>query len=139
MNGDVSPWEFVMQLPHYNVESMPGIAVHTGLHLIQLLKSGRFQLYDYGTPQENMDHYDGLPCPLDLAAEYWRIDIPVDFIAGRQDGIIPPVCVKRHVAHMLDKGVPVSYREFEYGHLEFSATVAHDLQSYVLDRLNYHH
>eukprot|EP00210_Caulerpa_lentillifera_P004099 g3910.t1 len=135
MNGDVSPWEFVMQLPHYNAESMPGISVHTGLHLIQLLKTGRFQLYDYGTPQENFAHYER-PEPVDLAGEYWRIDIPVDVIAGRQDGIIPPVCVQRHVAHMLNKGVPFSYREFEYGHLEFSATVAHDLRSYVLERLS---
>lgn len=137
MNGDVSPWEFALQLPHYDVHSMPGISVHTTLHLIQFISSGRFQLYDYGSPVQNMRHY-GLPAPLDLASEYWRIDIPVDIVAGTNDGVIPPECVRLHVTHMRDKGVNVSYREFGYGHLEFSATVAHDLQTYVLERLKCH-
>ena len=135
MNGDVSPWETVMQLPHYDVASMPGIAVHTGLHFVQLVRSVQFRLYDYGSPEENSMHY-GRTTPLDLASEYWRIDIPVDIVAGKNDGVIPPECVQMHVTHMLDKGVKVSYKEFAYGHLEFSATVAHDLQSYVMDCLS---
>jgi len=36
---------------------------------------------------------------------------------------------------MRENGVDVSYKEFEYGHLEFSNTVGHDLQAYILERL----
>ena len=134
MNGDVSPWEFAMQLPHYDVNSMPGISVHSGIHLIQIVRSGRFQLFDYGSAEKNRLHY-GQSTPIDIAGEYGKIDVPVDIVAGRNDGVIPPECVQRHVRHMEEQGVDVSYREFDYGHLEFSATVGHDLQSYILERI----
>ncbi|GMH38353.1 hypothetical protein BSKO_06237 [Bryopsis sp. KO-2023] len=135
LGGDRSPWDFAMQLPHYDEDAMPGISLHSGLHLIQFVKTKKFSMFDYGDREIHMHEY-GKPEPIDLAAEYDRIDIPVDIAAGTKDGVIPPDCVKSHVRHMREGGVNVSYKEFDYSHLEFSFTVPDDLTSYVIDRLN---
>lgn len=82
----------------------------------------------------NQQEY-GQANPVDIAAEYGRINIPVDIVAGRRDGVIPPACVKKHAQYMQDAGVDVSYKEFDYCHLEFSFTVQVDLVSYMLDCL----
>lgn len=47
LGGDRSPWDFAMQLPHYDIDDMPGISLDSGLHLVQLMKSKKFQLFDY--------------------------------------------------------------------------------------------
>ncbi len=69
------------------------------LHLIQLVNTGRFQLFDYGSRAANMAHY-GSPSPPDVASEYWRLDLPVHLVAGRRDGIIPPANIRRHLEAM---------------------------------------
>ncbi len=69
------------------------------LHLVQLVHADAFVLYDYGSPAANRAHY-GCPSPPDVAAEYWRIDIPVHLVAGSRDGVIPPPNVQRHLAAM---------------------------------------
>lgn len=51
LGGDKSPWDSAMQLPHYQDDGMPGISLHTGLHLVQFVKSKRFQMYDYKDPK----------------------------------------------------------------------------------------
>jgi pimeloyl-ACP methyl ester carboxylesterase len=133
---------------------MPAVSLHQGLHFVQLWRSGRFRLYDYGTPAANAERYghaappEGelgvsqpqgfvliFPAfsrphirpitpphlathptpPPPVAAEYWRLDVPVDICAGSHDGVIPPANVRRHVAAMRAAGVDVSYREFGYG------------------------
>jgi hypothetical protein len=104
------------------------------VHLIQLIFRDRFQLYDYASRAANTAHY-GTPTPPDLGAEYWRLDIPVDIIGGSCDGVIPPVDVRRHVALMQEQGVAVSYREFDYGHLDFTFTCRDELKHYVMQRL----
>lgn len=135
MNGDASPWEFALQLPHYDAKAMPGIALHTAIHLIQIAKSGKFQLFDFGSEKRNLEYY-GRKKPLDLSEEYGRIDIPVDIVAGRNDGVIPPECVRMHYEKMLNCGVGrVTYKEVDYGHLEFCTTVQHDLKKYILVKL----
>jgi hypothetical protein len=85
-----------------------------GLHFVQLWRSGRFRLYDYGSPAANAARY-GHAAPPDVASEYWRLDIPIDICAGSHDGVIPPANVRRHIAAMRGAGVDVSYREFGYG------------------------
>ncbi|CAD7700880.1 unnamed protein product [Ostreobium quekettii] len=135
LGGDSSPWEAAMQIPHFGVHSMPGISMHTALHLIQLVRTGRFRMYDYGSPDENVRQY-GTPEPVDVAAEYGRIDVPVDLVAGTKDGVVPTYNIRMHMQSMLDAGVEVTYKEFDYSHLEFSLTVKEDLMAYVIERLN---
>ncbi len=47
----------------------------------QWARSGRFQLFSYGSTASNVAHY-GAPEPPDIAANYSRLDIPVDIMAG---------------------------------------------------------
>jgi hypothetical protein len=114
LNGDRSQWDRAVQLPHYNARSMPAVSLHQGLHFVQLWRSGRFRLFDYGSRPANLARY-GQPAPPDIAAEYWRLDVPVDICAGSHDGVIPPANVRRHVDAMRGAGVDVTYREFEFG------------------------
>jgi hypothetical protein len=52
------------------------------LHFIQIIRSGRFQLYDYGSPAANAARY-GTPRPPDIGAQYWRLaGLHIDLMAG---------------------------------------------------------
>ena len=52
------------------------------------MRSGRFQLYDYGSPAANAARY-GADAPPDVAALYPLLaGLPVDLVAGRSDGVI---------------------------------------------------
>ena len=135
MNGDLSDWDRAMQMPHYNQHSMPAVSLLQALQMLQWINTGRFQLYDYGTREANQAAY-GQPIPPNIADEYWRLDIPVDLAAGKLDGVISPACVKRHYYAMQAAGVArVTYREFQFAHLDFSFAVKEELRQYVLERI----
>ncbi|GLI64543.1 hypothetical protein VaNZ11_007837 [Volvox africanus] len=131
LNGDISQWDRALQLPHYSAQDMPAISVDQVLHLIQLVNTGEFRLYDYGSPAANKAHY-GVPLPPDVSSEYWRLDMPVHLVAGRRDGIIPPPNIHRHLEAMRAQGVAVSYREFDFGHLDFTFGVKEELRMYLM-------
>jgi len=134
VGGDSSNWVGVLGLPHYNMDDMPGVSFHVVLHLAQIKRAKKFQMYDYGSPTANIEAY-GTPEPLDLGAHYGLIDIPVDLVAGRRDRVISPSMVKKHYKLMRKSGVEVSYNEFEYAHLDFTFSHREELLSYVMSRL----
>ncbi|KAG2438460.1 hypothetical protein HYH02_010914 [Chlamydomonas schloesseri] len=134
LDGDISQWDRALQMPHYNEEDMPAISLDQVLHLIQLVFSDCFRLYDYGSAAANRAHY-GVSQPPDVSAEYWRLDMPVHLVAGRRDGIIPPANIRRHLDAMRAQGVPVSYREFDFGHLDFTFGVKEELRIYLMKLL----
>lgn len=85
------------------------IAYNAGLVCanVQLMRTGRFRLYDYGSPEDNKAHY-GTSKPPDIAQHYHLLqDLPIDLVAGRQDGIIPPEDVLLHYKAMEQAGVQV--------------------------------
>lgn len=50
----------------------------------------------------------GMPRPPNIAKQYWRLaGLPIDLMAGTQDGIIPPVNVRRHYDAMRAAGLEV--------------------------------
>ena len=108
--------------------------VPRGLHLAQLVRSGRFQLFDYGSPAANAAHY-GRAAPPDLGAEYWRLDMPVDIAAGAADGVIPTANTRRHYRQMREGGVAATYREFDYGHMDFTFATRDELRYWVMAKL----
>ncbi|KAI5006864.1 uncharacterized protein LOC123443591 isoform X2 [Hordeum vulgare subsp. vulgare] len=134
VGGDSSNWVGVLGLPHYNMDDMPGVSFHVVLHLAQIKRAKRFQMYDYGSATANMEAY-GTPKPLDLGAHYNLIDIPMDLVAGQRDKVISPTMVKKHYKLMRKAGVEVSYNEFEYAHLDFTFSHREELLSYVMSRL----
>ena len=58
----------------------------TAIHFAQCHRSKRFQMYDYG-PRINFQIY-GQRTPIDVGAQYFRLKVPVDLIAGTRDGVI---------------------------------------------------
>ncbi|KAI8469058.1 MAG: hypothetical protein J3K34DRAFT_424964 [Monoraphidium minutum] len=134
LNGDASQWDRAVQLPHYNAAAMPAVSMHQAVHFTQLFHGGRFTLFDYGSAAANLARY-GRATPPDIASEYWRLDIPVDICAGRHDGVIPPANVRRHVTAMAAAGVDVTYREFSYGHMDFTFVTRDELRFWVLSKL----
>lgn len=134
VGGDSSNWVGVLGLPHYNMNDMPGVSFRVAIHLAQMKRTGRFKLFDYGSPSTNMEVY-GSPEPLDLGEYYGLIDIPVDLVGGQKDRVIRPSMVRRHYTLMKEAGVDVSYSEFEYAHLDFTFSHHEELLSYVMSRL----
>ena len=107
--------------------------------LLQWVRSGKFRLYNYGSAAANMDHYWGEPEPPDIAANYSLIDCPVDIMAGRADGIIAPENVRQHYERLKQAGCSVTYKEFDFGHLDFTFALKEDLAYYVRSRLRLRH
>ncbi|XP_010537435.1 PREDICTED: gastric triacylglycerol lipase-like isoform X2 [Tarenaya hassleriana] len=134
VGGDSSDWVGVLGLPHYNMNDMPAVSFRVAQHLAQMKHSGRFRMFDYGSPSTNMEIY-GSPEPLDLGEYYGFIDVPVDLVAGRKDRVIRPSMVRRHYRLMNEAGVDVSYNEFEYAHLDFTFSHREELLAYVMSRL----
>ncbi|GMJ14913.1 hypothetical protein like AT1G73920 [Hibiscus trionum] len=132
--GDSSDWVGVMGLPHYNMNDMPGLSSGVVHHLAQIKWKGKFVMYDYGSASANVKAY-GSQEPIDLGENYSLIDIPIDLISGRNDKIISAAMVTRHYKLMVEKGVDVSYKEFEYGHLDFTKSNREDILAYVMSRL----
>jgi hypothetical protein len=53
------------------------------LHFIQIIRAGRFQLFDYGSTAANSALY-GTPRPPDIGAQYWRMTgVHIDLLAGQ--------------------------------------------------------
>ncbi|KAA8542681.1 hypothetical protein F0562_023820 [Nyssa sinensis] len=132
--GDSSNWVGVLGLPHYNMNDMPGVSFHVALHLAQMKHARKFIMFDYGSAAVNMEVY-GSPEPLDLGEYYGLIDVPVDLVAGRKDRVIHPSMVRKHYKLMRDSGVEVSYKEFEYAHLDFTFSHHEELLAYVMSRV----
>ncbi|PKI70382.1 hypothetical protein CRG98_009262 [Punica granatum] len=134
IGGDSSNWVGVMGLPHYNMNDMPGLSFRVAHHLAQMKRARKFRMYDYGSPYLNMEIYGDLK-PLDLGEYFSFIDVPVDLVAGRKDEVIKPTMVRKHYKLMKASAVDVSYREFEYAHLDFTFSHREELLDYVMSRL----
>ncbi len=63
--------------------------------------------------------------------------VPVDLVAGAHDGIIPPQNVRKHYEAMRAAGVAVSYKEFDFGHLDFTFAVKEELKRYLMRLLKH--
>lgn len=134
VGGDSSNWVGVLGLPHYNMDDMPGVSLRVAIHLAQIKRAKRFIMYDYGSDAANMEAY-GSPEPLDLGQYYHLIDVPIDLVAGRNDKVIRSSMVRKHYRLMKREGVEVSYKEFEYAHLDFTFSHREELLPYVMSRL----
>jgi len=134
MSGDSSQWDQALQLPHYNPSHMPAVSAHTLLHVFQLMDTGRFRLYDHGSATANREAY-GIPAPPDIAANYHLMDVPVDLMAGLNDGVISAENMHRHLHALQASRSQVTLKDFASGHLDFTFSLKDDLRTYILSRL----
>ena len=125
-------------MPHYAVAYMPALSVHTGAHLIQLIRRGKFELYDYGSSAVNQTRY-GLAHPQSVSDHYDLLEgIKIDLVAGAYDGVISKEDVMLHYNAMRDAGVEVTYKELELGHLDMCYSSKEEVLQYVMSCLRYH-
>ena len=101
---------------------------------LQWCKSSKFRMYDMGSSAQNQQEY-GQAEPPDVAASYHLLDFPIDIMAGKADGIIARENVLMHYEAMRNAGCCVTYKEFDFGHLDFTFAIKDDLRSYVISRL----
>ena len=134
VGGDSSNWVGAIGMSHYNMNDMPGISFLVAQHLAQMMHFKRFTMFDFGSGQANLEVY-GTHNPLDIGAHYGVIDIPVDFVAGLKDKLIPRSMVRKHYEMLKHAGCKASYNEFEYAHLDFTFSHREELQAYVMSRL----
>ena len=134
VGGDSSNWVGAIGMSHYNMNDMPGISFLVAQHLAQMMHFKRFTMFDFGSGQANVEVY-GTQNPLDIGAHYGLIDIPVDFVAGLKDKLIPRSMVRKHYELLKHAGCKASYDEFEYAHLDFTFSHREELQAYVMSRL----
>ena len=73
----------------------------------------------------------GTDRPLDVAAHYDLLRMPIDICAGRSDGIISRDNVRMHFDAMMKGGCNATFNEFNLGHLDF--TFAGAVTSLLLD------
>lgn len=135
VGGDSSNWVGAIGMSHYNMNDMPGVSFLVAMHLVQMMRSKRFTMFDFGSQRTNLDAY-GLPEPLDIGAHYGIINIPVDVVAGVKDKLIPPSMVRRHHETLKEAGCSTSYAEFEYAHLDFTFSHSEELLAYIMSRLS---
>ena len=69
----------------------------------QWIQTGRFRLYDHGSRAANRRAY-GEAAPPDIAEGYRLINIPVDLVAGKADGVIAPDNVEKHARLLREAG-----------------------------------
>ena len=73
---------------------------------LQWIRSGKFKLFDYGSRRANRSAY-GESAPPDIAAAYKLINVPVDIVAGKADGVIAPQNVRQHARCLKEAGCQV--------------------------------
>ncbi|KAI3435938.1 hypothetical protein D9Q98_001996 [Chlorella vulgaris] len=136
LSNDSSEWDRALQMPHYSTYSMPALSLHSGAHFVQLIRSRRFRLYDYGSAAANYAHYRQEEPP-DIAANYHLLQgLPVDLVAGGSDGIIAEANVQEHYKRMREAGVQVTFKCFpRMGHLDMTFGVKEEVRRYVVSRL----
>ena len=118
-----------MHIKLYNVEADKELCV------AQWIRTGRFQLYNYKNAEANRKAYDGQATPPDIAKNYHVLNMPVDIMAGKSDGVIAKENVLMHYQKLQEANCSVTYKEFDFGHLDFTFAVKDDLRHYVLSRL----
>ena len=130
-----APQEWPFQKVNYTKYPLGVTSLYVMLQFRQWYQKDSFTSYDYGK-EGNMLRY-GQSHPIDFTDYYSHIDVPIHFVAGKYDSIVPSTQVFRHYTKLLPiLGKRTSYMEFENaGHLQFTIGLDHDVISYVLDKL----
>ena len=130
-----APQEWPFQKVNYTKYPLGVTSLYVMLQFRQWYQKDSFTSYDYGE-EGNMLRY-GKSHPIDFTDYYSQIDVPIHFVAGKYDSIVPSTQVFRHYTKLLPiLGKRTSYMEFENaGHLQFTIGLDHDVISYVLDKL----
>ncbi|KAK3090384.1 hypothetical protein FSP39_011396, partial [Pinctada imbricata] len=79
------------RIPVYVAEHPAGTSVRNQVHFAQEVLDGNFQMYDFGSKEENMKHYNQSTPPLYDAS---KVEIPIAMFTGGHDDLADPKDVK---------------------------------------------
>lgn len=134
IGGEPQDWPF--QKVNYTRYPLGVTSIYVMLQFRQWYEGDQFTAYDHGE-RGNLLRY-GRKTPIRYTDFYDQFDLPVHFVAGKYDCIVPSTQVFRH--YQLLKDVlkdDTSYVEFKNaGHLQFTIGLDHDVLTYVLDKLD---
>eukprot|EP00882_Tetradesmus_deserticola_P027224 GHRQ01030106.1.p1 GENE.GHRQ01030106.1~~GHRQ01030106.1.p1 ORF type:complete len:154 (+),score=77.12 GHRQ01030106.1:321-782(+) len=136
LGGDRSAWDRALLMPHYAAAGMPLLSSGQVMHFSQLYLTRRCQLFDHGSAAANVAAYQQATPPVLSECYHSLRGVPVHLVAGLHDGVIPPVNIKAHHEAMKAAGVDVSYREFDYGHMDFTFSAKEELGYYISSLLS---
>uniref|UniRef100_A0A5F8GVV2 Lipase n=1 Tax=Monodelphis domestica TaxID=13616 RepID=A0A5F8GVV2_MONDO len=102
------------RLDVYLSQNPAGTSVQNVVHWRQILYSAKFQAYDWGNPDENMEHYNQVTPPLyDLEA----VKVPIVMWSGGQDRFAAPKEVEKLIPRLskliYHRNIPY------YNHIDF--------------------
>lgn len=112
----------------YTTHSPAGTSTKNMIHFSQLVIAGKFQMYDFGSAQDNMAHYNQPQPPLyDLT----KVKTPVALYWAQEDWLADPTDV-----NFLRKSLPNivdDYGKSDWNHLDF--VWATNTKPYLYDRM----
>jgi len=112
----------------YTSHSPAGTSTKNVIHFAQMTISGKFQMYDYGSPMSNIKHYNQTEAPLyDLT----KIQTPVALYWANNDWLADPkdiVYLKTNLPNIVD-----DYEVMDWDHLDFIWAI--NAKKFLYDRM----
>lgn len=127
---------FVFRYVSFTEYPVGGTNLKVLRHGIQNVAKRDFTAYDYGK-EGNRQRYGQDEAP-SYRSDYWLLDVPIHFVAGGRDLLVPVANVEEQYAliNMVTPGL-ASLKEFDdAGHLDFTLTLADEIISHVLEQLD---
>jgi lysosomal acid lipase/cholesteryl ester hydrolase len=103
------------RLPVYLSHTPAGTSVRDVYHYAEEYKSGKFQMYDFGSPEANAEHYQGMTTP--PLYNLTDFHVPVYTYAGSNDWIADPEDVYSLLPQL--KSLKRSITIEGYNHMDF--------------------
>ena len=103
-------------LPYILGHEPGGTSVHTVIHFAQLINSGKFRRFDYGSPEDNKKAY-GVPAPPDYDLK--KVKVPVALMWAENDWLADP----KDVEYLIN-GLPNIIKNYKvpfpkFNHVDF--------------------
>jgi len=132
LGGKVKDHAFV-KIHNITYNIFAGTSVRVYKHFLQLWKTQRFQAFDYGK-QRNLQEY-GTPQPIDFFKNFDKIDVPIYFVMGLCDTLIPPASVMTHYATLNELNPKLAHLKAfpKMGHIDFTVGAKQSLSNYIFD------
>jgi len=102
------------RLPIYLSHLPAGTSVKDVIHFAQMVKSGKFQMYDYGETDNTKNYGQAFPPQYNVSS----VEVPVALYYGGKDWLADPTDVERYLLPNLHNKIAVEYYE-TYDHLDF--------------------
>jgi len=102
------------RLPVYMAHSPSGTSTRLIIHLGQMINSGKFRAFDFGSKKKNQEHYhQDTPIEYDVT----KIDVPVQIFAGTKDWLAS----EKDVQELVSKVKTINGYTLlpEYNHFDF--------------------